>query len=684
MKKLFVKTVENHATIYKAVLYVLAIVLVVFLLPKNSQFPDYQKGKAWQYKDYYAPFDFSILKTAEEIEEEKENLIKNSKHYFFYKPEVPAKAKEIFNENISKIVSVDSILIQQDRMKSIGNEILDTVYKFGYINPSNEEKLGSSTITISIRNENELQEVRKKSLVTSSKLTQLMSKEAVGEMYESEYNILLNLLSNAIEPNVFFDKNFTDKALEESLEKISYTKGFIAEKERVILKGDIVEGRSWAMLNSIKKEFESKVWSKTNYYWIIFGYTLLVALSLLMLLLFLRKYRTDIFEDNNKITFIFFNIIVMVLLITFVIKYNVDYIYVVPLVILPLVLKAFFDARLGLFTHVLTVLILGFVVPNSFEFIFIQIIAGMVTILTISELYKRSNLFISVLQITFIYFLTYFAFYIIQEGNIDNIHWEKFGYFILNGATALFVLPLIYVYEKLFSLVSDESLKELSNTNSKLLRLLAEKAPGTFQHSLQVANLAEAAAIEINANAMLVRTGALYHDIGKMQNPQYFIENQSMAVNPHNELLPKDSATIIINHVLDGIEIAKKNKLPDRIIDFIRTHHGTSLVYYFYKQEEANNPDGVEMSDFQYPGPIPFSKETSILMICDAIEAASRSVKEPTAEIMNSLVEKIVDKQMEEKQFMNADITFKELQSVKKVLKKKLMNIYHLRVEYPE
>ncbi len=351
---------------------------------------------------------------------------------------------------------------------------------------------------------------------------------------------------------------------------------------------------------------------------------------------------------------------------------------------MPLVHKAFFDARLGLFTHVLTVLLLGFIVPNSFEFIFLQIIAGIVTILTISELHKRANLFISVLQITFVYFVSYFAFSIIQEGNAQQLNYEKFIYFGLNGAATLFVLPLIYIFEKLFGLISDESLKELSNTNSKLLRELAEKAPGTFQHSLQVANLAEACANEIYANSMLARTGALYHDIGKMLNPMYFTENQVTSVNPHNDLSPKDSAQIIIDHIINGVELAKKNHIPDRIIDFIRTHHGTTLVYYFYKKEEQFSGEKVELIDFQYPGPIPFSKETAILMMCDSVEAASKSLKEPSSASIDNLVDKIINKQMDDGQFMNADITFKELQTIKKVLKKKLKNIYHLRIEYPE
>jgi putative nucleotidyltransferase with HDIG domain len=341
-------------------------------------------------------------------------------------------------------------------------------------------------------------------------------------------------------------------------------------------------------------------------------------------------------------------------------------------------------------------LLLGFIVPNSSEYIFLQIIAGIVTILTVSELYKRANLFISVGQITLIYIVAYFAFYITHEGGIKftevfsknelgqvHVTWVYFMQFMLCGLATLFVQPLIYIYEKIFGLVSDVSLLELSDTNSKLLKRLANEAPGTFHHSLQVANLAEAAASEIGANTMLVRVGALYHDIGKMNNPTFFIENQATSVNPHDELAPDESAAMIIDHVLDGIEIAKSNKLPDRIIDFIRTHHGTSTVYYFYQKAKEIDED-VAIEKFQYPGPIPFSKETAILMMADSVEAASKSIKEPTSQRIDEFVERIIDKQMDELQFMNADITLKEIVTIKKVLKKKLNNIYHLRIEYPE
>jgi putative nucleotidyltransferase with HDIG domain len=426
------------------------------------------------------------------------------------------------------------------------------------------------------------------------------------------------------------------------------------------------------------------LWSQGNAYFILAGYTILVALVLMMLLLFLKKYRPEVYRNNVNVTFIFFNILVVVFLTTLVVKYNAALVYVVPLCILPLILKTFFDARLGLFVHVLTVLILGFVVPNSFEYIFLQIVAGIVTILTISELYKRANLFISVGQITLIYIIGYFAFHIIHEGTLENVVWLNFGFFLLNGMITLFAQPLIYIYEKMFGMVSDVSLLELSDTNSKLLKELSNKAPGTFNHSLQVANLAEAAANEIGANAMLVRVGALYHDIGKMNDPAFFTENQTTNINPHDDLDPEKSATIIIRHVIEGIEMARKNNLPDRVIDFIRTHHGTTLVYYFYKKSMKEHPEDTKEEDFRYPGPTPFSRETAILMMSDAVEAASKSLVNPTYPMIDAFVDKIVDGQMQAGQFLNANITFKDIETVKKVLKKRLTNIYHLRVEYPE
>lgn len=678
------KIYTNNALIYKVLLFLAAVVAIVYLFPKGGQFKyEFGNGQIWRYDNLYAPFDFAIQKSEQEIDLEKQKIKNSSKLFFVYNKDIVEEVKKGFKISTSKLIANDSISqIDINKLVLTGNLLINKIYETGFLEIISETKVVSKDAIVALRKGNEVEDVFFKNFLKTKQVLELINKNTSNT---NAGKLLIDILVTIIKPNVFFDEDFTKKITQNNLDNISYTKGKITAGELIILKGDIVEGNKLAALKSFKAESESKVWTTANYTWIVLGYTILVSLALLMLLLFLHKYRRDIFTDNNKVTFIFFNVFLMILVQTLVIKYNVDFLYVVPLSILPIVLKAFFDARLGLFAHVLTVLLLGFIVPNSFEFIYLHMIAGIVTILTVSELYKRANIFISVAQITGIYMITYFAFSVIKEGNATKINVEYFILFAANGLLSFLAIILIYIYEKVFGLVSDVTLLELSNTNSKLLRELNEKAPGTFQHSMQVANLAEAAANEIGANSMLVRTGALYHDIGKIYNPQYFVENQSTGVNPHNELSPKDSALIIINHVIKGIELAKKFNIPDRIIDFIRTHHGTTTTYYFYMKEQEMNPDGtVDKRKFQYKGPIPFSKETAILMMCDASEAASKSIKNPTAEKISDLINKIIDKQLEENQFLNSNITLKEIETIKKVIKKKLMNIYHVRVEYPE
>ena len=670
---------KNQSLIYKYFLYFVSIALIVFFFPKGGQFKyEFQKGKPWQYENLYAPFDFSIMKTDLELENERKDLEENKLNYYSYDQAIVEEVKAAYNEAFQSRFSRSAATEQYKRfLLNFGYRLLDTIYAQGVF--ENAEAGGK----VFLIKENEATALRPNQIVDVRKSEAVIQEEVASVGNPSIASTMATLLGSVVRPNVFYDQSLTESALQQELSNISYTRGTVAEGKLIIAKGEVVEAENYNILLSLKDEFESELWKGNNYYFILFGYTILVALVLMMLLLFLKKYRPEIFANSNKVTFIFFNILLMVFITTLVVKTDESYLYAVPLCILPLILKNFFDARLGLFVHVLTILILGFVVPNSFEYIFLQIIAGIVTILTVSELYKRANLFISVGQITLIYIIGYFAFHSIHEGNMDNIKWITFGIFLLNGMITLFAQPLIYLYEKIFGLVSDVSLLELSDTNSRLLKELANQAPGTFHHSLQVANLAEAAASEIGANAMLVRVGALYHDIGKMLRPTYFTENQVTNVNPHNDLPPKESAKIIIDHVIDGIELARKNKLPDRVIDFIRTHHGTTLVYYFYKKQQELDPETEEKA-FRYPGPIPFSKETAILMMSDAVEAASKSLKSPTYPMIEEFVEKIVKGQLKANQFINANITLKEIETVKQVLKKKLTNIYHLRVEYPE
>lgn len=681
MKDLFSSIARNQSLIYKVFLFIVATLLVIYLLPKGGQFKyNFQKGKPWQYENLYAPFNFTIKKDPEALKKEENDIRNNAIPYFNYNEDVLPRVLEVFDMSVQSRY-IDSLYqTSEQRVMAVGHAFLKRVYANGVTNeihPYDEDKL------IYVKKGNEIEEFTYSQLFKKENLNKEVREIVEKSKIEDVQALLYNSLEEAMEPNVSFNSKLTEASINSEIEAINPNRGVVEKGGRIIAKGEVVEGDKFQILESLKAEYQSQVWSKNNYLWLLVGYSLLVSLVFLMLFLFLKKYRPEIYNNNTKVTFIFFNIFLMVFLTTVVVKVHSDYVYVVPICILPLILKAFFDPRVGLFVHVLTILLLGFIVPNSFEYMFLQFIAGIVTILTISELYKRANLFISVGQITMIYILGYFAFFVIQEGNIRTIEINNFAYFILCGLATLFAHPLIYFYEKIFGLVSDVSLLELSDTNSKLLKELSNKAPGTFHHSLNVANLAEASANEIGANSMLVRVGALYHDIGKMVNPTMFTENQANSINSHDELDPKESAQIIIDHVIKGIEIARKHNLPDRIIDFIRTHHGTTLVYYFYKKEREEH-GSANKEDFLYPGPIPFSRETAILMMADSVEAASKSLKEPSSTIIDGYVEKIIDNQMDQGQFLNANITFKEIQMIKKVLKKKLNNIFHLRVEYPE
>lgn len=683
MKKILQFLYKNQANIYKIFLVLLTVFLIVYFFPKGYKFKyDIDKNTPWPYENLYAPFDYSILKSDEELKNERDEIIQNHTPYYDYNATIYKQISSDFKKDLEKKYTNDTLFnIEQAGLKNFVYSLFEELYQHGL--RIDEDRYPEDKV-IHLKEGAQIEEILLSAVSKQEDLKGFVSNALNESQFEIYKDDITALFFKHAELNVFYNEVLTQKSLNQSLSDISLIRGTVKKGSKIISKGEIVDNDKYQKLISLRAEYESQDWDNTSFNTVIVGYVLLVSLALLMLLLFIKKYRLDIYEDNNKVTFIFFNVLFVVGLSLLVLHFEQDYIYLVPICILPLTLKAFFDSRLGLFTHVITVLILGFIVPDSFEYMFLQIIAGIVTILTVSELYKRANLFISVFQITLVYVLSYLAFSLIQEGSIYEIDVNTFLLFLLSGVGLLFVQPLIYSYEKVFGLISDLSLLELSDTNSKLLKELAENAPGTFHHSLNVANLAEACASEIGANALLVRVGGLYHDIGKMKQPTYFAENQKTSVSPHDDIEPIESASIIIAHRAIGIEIAKKNNLPDRIIDFIRTHHGTSLVYYFYKKQSEIDGEATDENNFRYPGPKPFNKETAILMMCDSVEAASKSLKEPNTKIINSFVEKIIDKQVDERQFLNADITFREIEQIKKILKGKLKNIYHLRVEYPE
>ena len=682
MKSFWNYIVAQQKIIYKSVLILASSLLILNLFPIGGQFKyEFQKGRAWQYPSYYAPFDFSILKSEAEVKADQEAALNTLKPYLRSDLKIKEEVLSRYQDEFIRFFPILENPIVFDSVYQFGEKILNKIYEYGVLPPNYKHQGNEEILLIQENIEYPLSiEQLFKSDILFERLTQWFE----GSNYEDYFNVFNDLFFELITPNVSLDTVFYQDAVNEALQNISLSRGVVSSGELIIAEGEVVDESHFEALTSLRREFSMLESDDESSVWILIGYSILIFLTFSLLLLFLHKYRLAIYENNLKLTFIFFNIVFVILVTTILMGYNTVLIFAAPLCILPLIIKTFFDARLGLFAHLLTVLLIGFIVPNSFEFVFLQIVAGIVTIQSIDQLYRRANLFISVGQIVLVYLIAYIAFTIIQEGTFLKIDLITIGLFMLNGLLMLFVQPLIYIYEKLFGLISDVSLLELSDTNSKLLKELSDQAPGTFHHSLQVANLAEAAANEIGANTLLVRVGALYHDIGKLKQPKYFSENQIASESPHNALTPKQSAQIIINHVLDGIAIAQKNKLPDRVIDFIRTHHGDSTVYYFYKKQLELDPDNTHIEDFQYTGPRPFSKETAILMMADAVEAASKSLKSPNIEQLEHFIEKIVTSKMNALQFNNSNITLSEIETVKKVLLQKLINVYQLRIEYPE
>lgn len=682
MKSFWNYIVAQQNIIYKSVLILASSLLILNLFPIGGQFKyEFQKGRAWQYPSYYAPFDFSILKSEAEVKADQEAALNTLKPYLRSDLKIKEEVLSRYQDEFTRFFPILENPMVFDSVYQFGEKILNKIYEYGVLPPNYKHQGNEEILLIQENVEYPLSiEQLFKSDILFERLTQWFE----GSNYEDYFDVFNNLFFELITPNVSLDTVFYQDAVNEVLQNISLSRGVVSSGELIIAEGEVVDESHFEALTSLRREFSMLESDDESSVWILIGYSILIFLTFSLLLLFLHKYRLAIYENNRKLTFIFFNIVFVILVTTILMGYNTVLIFAAPLCILPLIIKTFFDARLGLFAHLLTVLLIGFIVPNSFEFVFLQIVAGIVTIQSIDQLYRRANLFISVGQIVLVYLIAYIAFTIIQEGTFLKIDLLTIGLFMLNGLLMLFVQPLIYIYEKLFGLISDVSLLELSDTNSKLLKELSDQAPGTFHHSLQVANLAEAAANEIGANTLLVRVGALYHDIGKLKQPKYFSENQIASESPHNALTPKQSAQIIINHVLDGIAIAQKNKLPDRVIDFIRTHHGDSTVYYFYKKQLELDPDNTHIEDFQYPGPRPFSKETAILMMADAVEAASKSLKSPDIEQLEHFIEKIVTSKMNGLQFNNSNITLSEIETVKKVLLRKLINVYQLRIEYPE
>lgn len=689
MKKLISFIRHSHPEIYKGILFIIAIIVIVYIFPKQGKFK-YEfhnlKGKPWYHEDLIAPFDFAIKKSAEEIANEKAEVVKNAKPYFRFdntvvKAKKQALAEEFNNQWKDRTEGNKKI---KDRTFALANRIIDSIYSKGIIEHTDiiENKPPDYSIYVLYNNIAEEHDLNDFHTIQSAYKYVQEQLQKNANVVDSKF--ILPLLENTIAHSIFFDRKTTDKVLRQSIDDISLSRDIILKDQSIISKGEIVDAKKYQILESLKSEYEEQSGGTGNYIFILLGQIMIISMCLAVLVVFLMFFRKEIFMDNTKITFILILIILEVLMARTALNSRLFSIYILPFCVLPVIIRAFYDTRVALFVHLVTVLIISFMAPNRFEFAFVQLLGGMVAIFSIVNMRNRSQIFISAILIFLTYSISYIGLTIIQEGGTDIITGLDFAWFAVSAMLTLFSYPLIFIFEKLFGFTSDVSLLELSDTNGKLLRELASCAPGTFQHSLQVANIAEEAIYTIGGNTLLVRAGALYHDIGKMDMPMYFIENQATGMNPHEDMSFDESASMIINHVIKGIEIAKAHNLPEQIIDFIRTHHGTTITAFFYRSfQNAFPEEKIDESKFHYPGPIPFSKETAVLMMADSVEAASRSLKKYDVESIDNLVERIINKQIEQGQFVNSDITFKDINTLKKIFKKKIMNIYHVRVEYP-
>ena len=487
-----------------------------------------------------------------------------------------------------------------------------------------------------------------------------------------------------IKEGVEYNKEKTEISLQNQLNDIIHTKGLIKKGDLIIAKDEKIDEEKFQILNSFKTEYEGVNNTEKVKFTLLLGQFILIVIAISAMFLFFKHINKEIYEENRKIIFILSVIIMMVALTALIIKLNPNYIYITPLCLTPIIIRTFFNSRAALYVFLVSIIIIGFSVPNSFEFVFYQLIVGMMSIISMENLENRAGFFKLSVIIFITYSIIYIAITLIHDNDIKNIDFYRFAHFAMNATLTLFAFPLIFLMEKLFGFVSEITLMEYSNTNSKILRELSIKAPGTFQHCVQVANISEELVHEIGGNALLARVGALHHDIGKIMMPSFFIENQNTGFNPHTEISYEESAKVITDHVLDGIKLAHRSKLPEQIVDFIRTHHGTSKTRFFYNKQKQEHPDQPLDEDlFTYRGPKPYTKETAVVMMVDSVEAASRSLKIYTEKSIGDLVDNIIDIQIKEDQFSNAEITFKDIDTIKDFLKHKLQSIYHTRIEYP-
>ena len=667
--------------LYKSLIFIATVSVIVYFLPNEGKFNyQFDINKPWKYGLLQASFDFPIYKNDMQVQKEQDSILATYQPYFHIEKNAEKEMIERLREDYNK--TLRHSLPGTDYIRYI-ERMLKEMYRNGIIAGNDLTRMEEDSIT-AIR-------TVEQNTATS---------RPVGQLYtvKDAYEYLLNAdtthykkkvlqqcnLNNYITPNLIYDEAKSEAAQKDLLSNISYANGFVLNGQKIIDRGEIVNEQTYNILESLRKEWEKRSDSLQEKRLTLAGQILYVGIFLFCFMVYLDLFRADYYERKGSLSLLFALIVLFPVIASVMVSQSLSSIYIVPFAMIPIIVRIFLDSRTAFMAHVTIILLCSITLRFPHEFILLQVVAGMVSIYSLRELSQRSQLLRTALVVFASYALLYFAFELIHEDDLTKLNTRMYIYFMINGILLLFAYPLLFILEKTFGFTSNVTLVELSNINNSLLREMSEIAPGTFQHSLQMANLAAEAANKIGAKSQLVRTGALYHDIGKMVNPAFFTENQS-GVNPHKSLNYEQSAQVIISHITDGLKLTEKHNLPKVIKDFISTHHGRGLTKYFYISYKNEHPDEeVDAEKFRYPGPNPFTKEQAILMMADSVEAASRSLPEYTEESIGTLVDKIIDAQVAEGFFKECPITFKDIALVKALFKEKLKTMYHTRISYPE
>lgn len=659
----------------RVLLFVCAIVVITALLPHKLAFRyEYALNKPWTHKDLIAPFDFEVKKGELQMEAERNKALQQFKPFYRLDPKVAKGISSEFESQFSNELDESAFselgsFLKRSYQKGVADRLAGALapQAFLLLDGGKDQRL-----------------VDQRQLLTIDSF-QILWKVQIADLQLSQLNNeALLRFSERFKPNVFYAEAESEKSRSDLLAGVQASTGKVQQGELIVNKGSLVYEDTYRKINSLERQMGAGNYDGAQRWWSLLGQALLVSMIIGLLVAYLHFFRPQLFDDLRRLSVVLLNLVLVVALFYLATSKAIPSVYLIPFCVLPILTRALFDGWLAMMVTLVATLLTSFYAGYASEFMVLQLAAGMAAIFTLISIKRRSQFYLSSGVIFLVYALGYTGYTLVNKGDFRELIPLYYGYFGVNAILTLIASPLLFGYERVFGFVSDVSLMELSDTNSPLLRKLSYEAPGTFQHTLQVANLAEAAIYEIGGNALLVRVGALYHDIGKLNNPIYFIENQHASVNPHDDLPFEESAQLIIGHVTDGVALAKKHRLPEIIVDFIRTHHGDQRVEYFYQSQLRQNPDEfIDEGRYRYPGPKPFSKETAVLMMADSVEAASRSLKNPTAQSIADLVEGIINKQLANDQFINADITLRDIARIKKLFRKMLGSIYHVRIEYP-